>query len=132
MSIKCINVYAVNIKDVPGSMQSFLIELARENIDLNGMIVVSGGGNKGTAYLSSKVPDSLISYLRRKKIDSTEMAGFLISGKDRIGSAANAIDPLTNAGINGIAGAAMVCENKFGMLIVVKATDGDAAQKVLT
>jgi len=125
MSVKRIIIHAVNVEDIPGSMHSLLIQLATEGIDLNGMIVCSDKGGKGTAYLSAKDPEALVSCMARIHIEITEMAGFLFSGKDRIGAAANALDPLSNAGINGVAGAAMVCENKFCMLVVVEAADGD-------
>ena len=81
--------------------------------------------------LSAKDPEAFLSCLERQKIEAEEMTGFLITGKDRIGSVANALDPLANAGINGIAGSAMVCDNKYGMLIVVSADQGDDAEKVL-
>lgn len=132
MSAKRLIIQAINVNDVPGSMQCFLIQLAAENINLNGMIICSGQSGKGTAYLSAIDNKAFTSYLKKQSIASTEMAGFLVSGKDRVGAAANALDPLSNAGINGVAGAAMVCENKFGMLVVVKASDGDAAEKVLS
>jgi hypothetical protein len=131
MSAKRITVHAISIEDVPGSMHSLLVHLAVQGVDLNGMIVSSVGDGKGAAYISAKDSDALAACLKEQNISAVEMTAFLITGKDRIGSVANAIDPLNEAGINGVAGAAMVCDNKFGMLIVVDAEQGDAAQKAL-
>ena len=36
------------------------------------------------------------------------------------------------AGINGVAGAAMVCDGQYQMLVVVDAAAGDAAEKALS
>ena len=60
-----------------------------------------------------------------------EAAGFIISGKDRIGAAAEALKGLAEAGINGVAGAAMVCDGQFQLLVVVNIADSAAAAKAL-
>ena len=58
-------------------------------------------------------------------------AGFIIGGKDKVGAAAQSLKGLADAGINGVAGAAMVCDGQYQMLVVVDAADGDAAEEAL-
>ncbi|MBN1796097.1 MAG: hypothetical protein JW804_05440 [Sedimentisphaerales bacterium] len=132
MSVKRQKVFEINISDIPGSMHCLLIQLAREAINLDGMIVTSLGGGKGKAYLSAMEPDMLAAYLKRAEIESKEMAGFLVSHADKIGAAANTLDPLSEAGINGVAGSAMACDNRFGMMLVVRADQGDDAERALS
>ncbi|MHC4467430.1 MAG: hypothetical protein ACYSYW_12865 [Planctomycetota bacterium] len=59
------------------------------------------------------------------------MAGFIIVGDDTVGAAADALKGLADAGISGVAGAAMVCDGQYHMMVVVESADGDAAADVL-
>ena len=130
MAAKRITVHAIEIEDKPGSLQKLLAMAAEEGIDFQCFTACSCGG-KGMAYLSAKDPSKCDACAAKAGMAPTEMAGFLISGDDKVGAAADALKPLAEAGINGVAGSAMVCDGSFGLLVIVNAADGDAAEKAL-
>jgi hypothetical protein len=82
-------------------------------------------------YASAKEPASLEACAKEAGVEAAAASGFIVSGGDKVGAAAEALKGLVDAGINGIAGSAMVCDGQYQMLIVVKAEDGDAAEKAL-
>jgi hypothetical protein len=82
-------------------------------------------------YLSAKNPEALKACAQEAAVVPTEAVGFVISGPDKVGAAAADLKPLADAGINGVAGAAMVCDGQYHMLVVVNAADGAAAGKAL-
>ena len=132
MAIKRITVSSVDIADKPGSLHKFLSEAAAANVDFYCLAAFSAGGGKGRIYLSPKVDPVFQEFTKKAKIKTKTAAGFLISGSDKVGAAANALQKLAKAGINGLAGTAMVCDGQYHMLIVVDADDADAAEKALT
>ena len=85
----------------------------------------------GRVCLSAKSGEALKTFAQGAGIEVTQAAGFVISSADKVGAAAEALKGLSDAGINGIAGAAMVCDGQYHMLVVVNAADGDAAEKAL-
>ena len=131
MAVKRISVHCVEIADKPGSLQQLLEKAASGNVDFQGFAAFSAGGGRGQVYLSAKDPQTLEACARDVGVQLTEAAGFIISGADKVGVAAKDLKGLADAGINGIAGAAMVCEGQYQMLVVVNAADGDAAAKAL-
>ena len=81
--------------------------------------------------VSAKDPEAFRGCVQKMGIEATVAAGFIVSGDDKAGAAAEALKGLAEAGINGVAGAAMVCDGHYQMLVVVDAADGDAAEKAL-
>lgn len=131
MAVKRIAVHCVEIQDKPGSLQQLLDKAASANVDFEGFTAFSAGGGRGQVYLSAKDPEALKACAQEAAVVPTEAVGFVISGPDKVGAAAADLKPLADAGINGVAGAAMVCEGQYHMLVVVNAADGDAAAKAL-
>ncbi len=131
MAIKRIIVHSLEIEDKPGSLQKFLAKVALEKVDLLCFAAFSAGNGRGQVYLSAKDPQSLAGCVQSAGIKATAATGFIIAGEDKVGSAAESLKGLADAGINGVAGAAMVCDGQYQMLIVVNAADGDAAESAL-
>ena len=131
MAVKQITVHCVEVEDKPGGLHALLDRAAQENVDLQCFVAFSTGQAKGKVYLSAKDPTACQSCAEKAGITATEAAGFIISGDDEVGAAAEALKPLADAGISGVAGSAMVCNGQYQLLIVVSATDGAAAAKAL-
>ena len=131
MAAKRIIVQCIEIADTAGSLQALLADIAEAGVDLQCFTAFSAGGGKGQACLSAKEPAGLTDCLKQAEIEATEAAGFIVGGDDTAGAAAKALKGLADAGINGKAGAAMVCGEQYHMLIVVDAANGDAAAGVL-
>ncbi|MHC4659395.1 MAG: hypothetical protein ACYS83_09525 [Planctomycetota bacterium] len=131
MAVKRITVHCVEIEDRPGSLQKLLEQVASANVDLLCATAFSAGGGVGWVYLSAKDPQALEACAQNAGIEAAEAAGFIVSGGDKVGAAAEGLKGLADVGINGIAGAAMVCDGQYQMLVVVDAADGDAAEKAL-
>lgn len=131
MAVKRIAVHCVQIEDVPGSLQKLLSQAASAGVDFLGFAAFSAGQGIGKVYLSAKNSEALKACALETGIDVTEVAGFIVKGRDQVGAAAKVLKALGDAGINGTAGAAMVFDGQYQMLIVVEAEAGDAAEKVL-
>ncbi len=131
MAVKRISVCCVEIEDKPGSLHQLLSQAASANVDFLGFVASSAGGGCGRVCLSAKDPAALEACAKEAGIEATSAAGFLISGEDKVGSAAAGLKGLADAEINGIAGAAMVCDGQYQMLLIVAASDGDAAAAAL-
>ena len=131
MAVKRITVHCIEVKDEPGSLYKLLAEAASAKVDLFCFAAFSAGGGRGEVYLSGKEPKALEGFVRRAGLSATTATGFIVSGEDRVGAAAAALAGLSDVGINGLAGAAMVGEGGYQMLIVVDAADGDAAAEAL-
>ena len=131
MAVKRINIYCVEIEDEPGSLQKLLAKAASANVDLLCFAAFSAGGGRGQVCIGPKDEDALKACAQDVGVEPTAAAGFIISGQDKIGAVAEALKGLAEAGISGLAGTAMVCDGQYQMLVVVKADDGDAAEKAL-
>jgi hypothetical protein len=131
MAVKRITVHCLEIEDKPGSLQKLLAKVASANVDLLCFAAFSAGGGRGRLYLSAKDPQSLETCMQAVGIEASAAAGFIISGGDEVGAAAESLKGLADAGINGVAGTAMICDGQYQMLIVVDAADGDAAEEAL-
>ena len=131
MAAKRVTVHCVEIEDKPGSLQGLLAQAASANVDLLCFAAFSAGEGKGRIYLSAKDPDALKGCAQEAGIEATTMAGFIVTDQDKVGAAAGDLKKLAAAGINGVAGAAMVCDGQYQMLVVVSAAEGDAAEKAL-
>ena len=131
MAVKRISVECLEIEDKPGILQKLLGQAASANIDLLCFAAFSAGDGRGRVYVSAKKPEVLKAGMQEAGIEATSAAGFIISSEDRVGAAAEALMGLADAGINGVAGAAMVCDGQYQMLVVVRAADGDAAERAL-
>ena len=131
MAVKKIVVHCVEVEDKPGGLQSLLAQAASANVDFQCFAAFSAGGGKGQIYLSAKDEGALKACTEKAGIETTTAAGFIISGDDKVGAVAEALKGLADAGINGVAGAAMVCDGSYHMLVVVNAADGEAAAKAL-
>jgi hypothetical protein len=131
MATQRITVHCLEIEDKPGSLQKLLAQVASANVDLLCFAAFSSGGGRGKVYLGAKAPQALKSAAQKAGIKATAAAGFIVGGEDVVGAAADSLKGLADAGINGVAGAAMVCDGQYHMLIVVNAADADAAEKAL-
>ena len=127
MAVKRITVHCLEIEDKPGSLQKLLADAASANVDLQCFAAFSAGGGRGRVYLSAKSEEAF----EALGLESTAAAGFIISGEDKVGVAAEALKGLADANINGVAGSATVCDGQYQMLVVVDAGDADAAEKAL-
>ncbi len=126
MAIKRITIHRLEIEDKPGSLQKLLADAASADVDLQCFAAFSAGGG-GRVYISAKNEEAF----KALGLEATAAAGFIVSGDDRVGAAAEALKGLAEAGINGVAGSAMVCGGQYCMLIVVDAADEAAAGKAL-
>ena len=131
MAVKRVAVVCVDVEDKPGSLQQLLGKAASANVDFLSITAFSAGGGRGRVYLSAKDPAALKGCAQEAGIEMAETAGFLVSGADKVGVAAQDLKGLADAGINGVAGAAMVFDGQYQMLIVVNSADGEAAAKAL-
>ena len=126
-----IDVHRVCIDDTPGSLQKLLSQAAQAGVDMHCLIACSTGAGKGCVYLSAKDPASCDACAKQAGIETTKMVGFELCGEDKIGAAAEAMKGLADAGINGVAASAMVCDGKYHLGIIVDAADAEAAGKAL-
>ncbi len=131
MAIKQVSINCVEIEDKPGGLQEFLSAAASEGVDFECFAAFSKGDGKGEVCVSAKDASVFAVYAKKARIKTTEAVGFIVSGSDKAGAAAKALKPLANAGVNGCAGAAMVCNGQYHMLIVVAASESKAAAKAL-
>ena len=131
MSVKRVAVRCVGIEDKPGSLQKFLAQSNLSGVDYLCFSAFSCGDNRGCAYVSTKDPKKFEDFAREAGIKTTEAAGFIISGEDRAGAAANVLKRLAEKDIRGIAGTAMACDNRYHLFVVVNAKDADRAQKAM-
>lgn len=131
MAVKRISVHCIEIEDKPGSFQELLAKVASANVDLLCAAAFSAGEGRGRVYISAKDPQALKACMQEAGIEVTSAAGFIVSGDDKVGAAAQSLKGLADANISGVAGAAMVCDGQYQMLVVVDAADGDAAEKAL-
>jgi len=131
MSATRMVVHCIEVEDKPGSLYKLLSDIAEVGVDLHCLMAYSGVSGTGKVYLGAKDPSALQACAREAGLEATEAAGFVLEGKDEVGAAAAALKGLADAGINGIAGAAMVCDSQYHMGIVVAAEDGDAAEELL-
>jgi hypothetical protein len=131
MSVKRIAVHCVDIEDKPGSLQKFLAQSSMSGVDYLCFSAFSCSDNRSRIYVSAKDLKSFEDFVHEAEIKTTEAAGFIVGGEDHVGAAANAIKGLAEKDIRGITGAAMVCDNKYQLLVVVNAKDADLAQKAL-
>lgn len=131
MAVKRITVCRCEIEDTPGSLQKLLTQAASNNVDFQCFAAFSTGTGKGQLFACAKDPQTLESCAQAAGIQITAAAGFIITNPDRVGVAADDLKPLADAGINGIAGTAIVCDGNYHLLIIVDAADGDAAADAL-
>jgi hypothetical protein len=131
MAVKRITVQCVEIEDKPGSLQKLLAKIASAKVDLLCFAAFSAGGGRGQVYLSVKDPKALEACVRTAGVKTSAAAGFIVGGENKVGAAEQSLKGLADAGINGVAGAAMVCDGQYHMLVVVEAADGDAAEEAL-
>jgi hypothetical protein len=131
MPAKQVKAYCVDIEDKPGSLHRFLSQSALSGADYVCFAAFSCGDNKGHVVVVPKDPKIFDSFAKEANIKTTPRAGFIITGKDRIAAAADAIKNLAQNDIRGIAGAAMVIEGRFQLLVVVDLKDAERAKKVL-
>ncbi|MGA2071503.1 MAG: hypothetical protein ABSG97_09150 [Sedimentisphaerales bacterium] len=131
MSVKRVAVHCVDIEDKPGSLQKFLTQSSLSGVDYLCFSAFSCGDNHGRVCVSAKDPKTFEDFAGEAGIKITEAAGFIIDGADRVGAAANVLKRLAEKDIRGITGAAIVCDNRYHLLVVVSAKDADRAQKSL-
>jgi len=131
MTVERIDISCIEIEDRPGSLQKILVQAAEAGVDLLCFTAFSTRAGIGKIYLSAKDEQFFEVFLQRFGHEARPFSGFVISGTDRVGAAADALKGLAGAGINGRVGAAMVCGGSYQMLIVVDESDADVAEKAL-
>jgi len=131
MSVKRIAVHCVDIEDKPGSLQKLLTQSSMSGVDYLCFSAFSCSDNHSRVYVGAKDPKSFEDFAREAGIKITEATGFIVGGEDRVGAAANVLKRLAEKDIRGITGAAMVCDNRYHLFVVVNAKDADRAQKAL-
>jgi hypothetical protein len=131
MAVKRVTVHCVEIEDKPGSLHRFLSQSSLSGVDYLCFAAFSCSGNRGRVAVSAKDPSIFEDFAREAKLKVTEAAGFIVDGIDHIGAASDLLGVLAENDIGGIAGAAMTCEGRYQMLIVVDSKDAERAQKVL-
>ena len=131
MGVKRITVHRIEIEDTAGSLQRLLSRVALANVNLECFAAFSTGRNLGEVYVSSTDARDFEAYANQTAMETKEATGFIIGGENKVGAASEALESLAKAGISGVAGAAMVIEGGYRMLVVVDAGDGDAAARVL-
>lgn len=132
MDAKRINVHCLQIEDRPGGLLKLLGTLASAKVDLLCGAAFSTGTGVARVYLSAKDEKAFKACAQKAGLKSTIAAGFVVSCKDRVGVGAELLKPLADAGINAVAGIATVFDGQCQLVVVVNATDGEAAQKALT
>jgi len=131
MAAQKISVHCVEIPDEPGSLHKLLESAASKGVDFQCFIACGRCDGKGLVFVSGKDPEKCKACAEEAGIEAKEMVGFVIEGEDKVGAAAEALKGLADAGINGAAGAAMVCEGQYHMCIIVESSDADAAEEAL-
>ena len=131
MAAKKIIVHAVKIEDKPGSLYHVLAKAAAQGVDFNCLSACTCADGTAMTYLSAKNYEALKAWANKESVKLKEMAGFMISGEDKVGAAAEDLKQLADAKINGVAAAAMICDSGYGMVVIVNADDADAAAKAL-
>jgi len=129
MAVKQVVINCVEIEDKPGGLREFLSAAASEGVDFECFTAFSTGNGKGELCVGAKDASVFAAYAKKARIKTTKAVGFIISGKDKAGAAAKALKPLADAGVNGCAGAAIVCGGQYCLLIVVAASESKAAAK---
>jgi hypothetical protein len=131
MAAKRIAVHCVEIEDKPGSLHRFLSQSSLTGVDYLCFSAFSCGNNRGQVFVSAKDPKGFEAFAQEAKLKVAVATGFIVSGQDHSGAAADALKGLAENGISGITCAAMTCDGRYQMLIVVDAKNADRAQKVL-
>jgi len=132
MAKERIAINCIEIEDRPGSLHKILTQAAEAGVDLVCFTAFSTGAGVGKIYLGAREPRFFEAFLAQFKLTAEPAVGFIISGTDKVGAAAEALKGLADAGINGRAGAAMVCDGNYQMLVVVDESDADAVEKALS
>jgi hypothetical protein len=131
MAVNRVVVHSVEIEDKPGSLHRFLSQSSLSGVDFLCFLAHSCGNNKGRVFVSAKNTKHFEAFANEAKLKTAVAAGFIVSGKDRVGAAADVIKRLAENDICGLAGAAIVYDGLYHMLVVVDLKDADRAQKVL-
>ena len=131
MAVNRITVHCLEFEDKPGSLQKLLADAASVNIDLLCFAAFSVGDGRGRVYVSAKDAGAFRACAQAAGVETTAAVGFIVRDEDKVGAAAEALKGLADANINGVAGAAMVFDGQYQMLVVVDAGDAAAAEKAL-
>jgi hypothetical protein len=131
MAVKQVVMYGVDIEDKPGSLHRFLSQSSLSGVDFLCFSACSCGNNRGRVFVGPKNSNIFEKFAKEAELKTTLVAGFMISGKDRLGAAADIIKGLAENSIRGLAGTAIVCDGLYQMLVVVDAKDAEHVQKLL-
>ena len=131
MEVERVRMFGVEVADKPGGLQKVLAKLAAGGIDLCCFYAASVGKGKGMVYMGAKDADAFDAFAAESDLKFEETVGFMIEGDDKVGAASAVLKKLADAGINGVAGAAKVCDGRYHLGLIVATDDGDAAEKAL-
>lgn len=132
MAVRRITVHCVEIEDKPGSLQKFLAQSSLSGVDFLFFAAFSCGNNRGRAYVGAKEAAKFEAFAKEAGLGMETATGFIVSGEDRVGAAAEALKGLAENDINGIAGSAMVIDGQYQMLVVVDTADAERAEALLS
>lgn len=131
MAVQQVDVFRVNIEDRPGSLAGVLNGTSGAGLNVMVLAAFSTGSGKGHAYVVPDDTGAFREHVEAKGIETTEYAGFLLSGADRIGVGKEVTVPVADAGVNIVVATATVASGNYNLLLVVDKKDTEAAAKAL-
>ena len=131
MAIKRVTVFKTEIEDVPGSLLGLLPGVADVGVNLLNLAAFSAGGGKGAAYFLADKPEDVKKFADSQGIGIDEYAAFLLSGEAAVGTGAEIVSGIADAGINMVLATATVVEGQYYLLIAVSESDADATASAL-
>jgi hypothetical protein len=132
MAVKRVTVHCVEIEDKPGSLHRFLSQSSLSGVDFMCFTAFSCGNNRSRVVVCAKDTGTFEAFAKEANIKVSRKTGFIITGQDRCGAAADAIAGLAANDVPGVVGAAMAAEGRYQMLVVVDNKDAELAQKALS
>jgi hypothetical protein len=131
MAAQSIDVFRVEIDDKPGALQGLLSGVSDAGLNIFHMAAFSCGGGKGMAYFVPDKPEGLEEFASSRDLTLEKLAGFLLSGVDKVGVGAAVTKPLSEAGVNMLVGSATVSQGEYYLMIVVSQEDAEKAAAAL-
>lgn len=132
MAVRRITVHCVEIEDKPGSLQKFLTQSSLSGVDFLCFAAFSCGNNCGRVFVGAKEAAKFEAFAKEAELGAQTATGFIVSGEDRVGAAAETLKGLAENNIDGIASSAMVIDGQYQMLVVVDTVDAERAEAFLS
>jgi hypothetical protein len=128
-----VDYYPITVPDKPGEGAKITGELRKRGVNLLALYGFPTSGGKAQIDLVPEKAETLTTIAREKGWEiSPKKTAFLIRGEDRIGSAAEIHERLSQAGINLVAESAVAAGGgRYGCILWVPPADVEAAAKAL-